>query len=153
MEENMFRDLIENYQDFHCYSMDMDQMIDELVAYGYTGTTAMHSRTPSGTGSWSSASSVDGPPPSACMDLTGGLLDRTEKPPDLDKMVMMTDASPVMPQAEQKKTPIEEMPPDSNKKKKTKKKKEAKRRGSHRSECQYAKGSRTESYCVARSAG
>ncbi len=34
-EENMFRVLIENYKDFDCFSMDMDQKIDELVVYGY----------------------------------------------------------------------------------------------------------------------
>ncbi len=49
-----------------------------------------------------------------------------EKPPDLYKTVMMMDTLPVMPQAEQKKTPTEEMPPDSEKKKKTKKKKKSK---------------------------
>ncbi len=65
---------------------------------------------------------MDGPPP--LVDLTGGPLDRTKKPPDLDKMVTMTDASLVMPQAE--KMPIKEMPPSSDKKKKTKKKKKAK---------------------------
>ncbi len=111
-EENTFRVLIENYQDFDCYSMDTDQKIDELVEYGYAGTTAMRSRTPSGTGSGSSESSVDGPLP--MVDLTGGLLDRTEKPPDLDKMVT--------PQADQEKAPIKETPPSSDKKKKTKKK-------------------------------
>ncbi len=96
--------------------MDMDQKIDELATYRYTGTTAMRSRMPSGSGSGSSESSVDGPPP--MVDLTGGPLDRMEKPPDLDKMVT--------PQADQEKTPIKEMPPDSDKKKKTKKNKQAK---------------------------
>ncbi len=48
-----------------------------------------------------------------------------EKLPGLDKMVTLTDTSPVTPQVEQKKMPIEEMLPDSEKKK-TKKKKKSK---------------------------
>ncbi len=114
---NTFRALIENYEDFDHYSTDTEQNIDELVAFGYAGTTAMCSQTPSGTGSRSSESSVEGPQP--FMDLTGGPMDRTEKLPDLDKMF-----TPVTPQAE--KTPIKETPPSSDKKK-SKKKKKAKR--------------------------
>ncbi len=106
--------------------MDMDRQIDDLTAYGYTGHTVMHSRMPSGTKSRSSESrsSVDHP-----SGLVANLLqpDTMEKPPDLDKTVTMMDMPPVMPQAERKKMPAEEMPPDSDKKKKTKKKKKVKR--------------------------
>ncbi len=88
-------------------------MIDKLTAYGYAGHTVMHSQTPSGTGSGSSESRVDGPPP-----LIDPQQDETEKPPDLDKMVTMTDMPPVTPQAGQKGTPTEQTLPDSEKKKK-----------------------------------
>ncbi len=47
------------------------------------------------------------------MDLTGGLLERVEKPPDLDRMVTMTDETPEAPQTE--KMSIKEMPPGSEK--------------------------------------
>ncbi len=93
-----------------------------MVAFGYAGTTAMCSQTPSGTGSGSSERSVEGLP--LFMDLTGGPMDRTEKPPDLDRMVTLTDVSPAMPQAE--KTPVKETPPSTDKKKKSKKKKKVK---------------------------
>ncbi len=53
--------------------------------------------------------------PAPFVDLTGGPLDRAEKPPDLDKMVMMTDETPAAPQAE--KMPMKETPPSSKKKK------------------------------------
>ncbi len=43
MNENTFQVLIENYEDFDCYSTDLDQQIDELATYGYAGTSAMHS--------------------------------------------------------------------------------------------------------------
>ncbi len=102
--------------------MDTDQKIDELVAFGYAGTTVMHSRMPSGTGSRLSESSVEGPPP--FVDLMGGPMDRLEKPPDLDKMVMLTDASLAMPQVE--KMPIKEALPSTDMKKKSKKKKKVK---------------------------
>ncbi len=48
-----------------------------------------------------------------------------EKPPDLDKTVMMMDTPPVTPQAGQKEMPTEKTLPDSEKKKKTKKKKKS----------------------------
>ncbi len=78
----------------------------------------MPSQTPSGTGSGSSESRAEAPAP--FMDLTGGPLERAEKPPDLDRMVTMTksempDETPEAPQAE--KMPIKEMPPSSKKKK------------------------------------
>ncbi len=125
MEENTFQVLIENYEDFEYYSMDTDRQIDNLTAYGYAGHTVLHSRMLSGTGSGSSEGSVDtGPPP-----LVDKQPHETEKPLDLDKMVMMTDTPPVTPQAGQKVTPAEEMPPNSEKKKKTKKKKKSKGEG------------------------
>ncbi len=38
---NTFRVLIKNYEDFDYLSMDTDQKIDELVTFGYAGTTVM----------------------------------------------------------------------------------------------------------------
>ncbi len=119
---NVFKALIENYHDEDYFSTDTDERIDKLAAFGYTGTTTMHSRTPSGTGSGSSESSVEAPAP--FVDLTGGPLERAEKLPDLDRMVTMTDDMPEAPQAE--KTPVKEMPPGSEKKKKSKQRRKAK---------------------------
>ncbi len=60
---NVFRALIENYHDKDYFSTDMDQRIDQLVAFGYAGTTVMRSRMPSGTGSGLSESSMEAPAP------------------------------------------------------------------------------------------
>ncbi len=119
-DPSMFRHLIENYHDEDYFSTDMDERVTQLVAFGYVGTTAMRNPVPSGTGSGSSESSVDAPAP--FVDLTGGPLERAEKPPDLDRMVTMTDETvtamdmmPETPQAE--KTPVEETSTGSKKKK------------------------------------
>ncbi len=37
--QDTFHVLLENYND-QCFSMDMDQNINELIAYGYVATTA-----------------------------------------------------------------------------------------------------------------
>ncbi len=119
-DPSTLRHLMENYHDEDYFSTDTDERVTQLVAFGYVGTTAMCSPVPSGTGSSSRESSVEAPEP--FVDLTGGPLERAEKSPDLDRMVMMTDEMVTamdvmleMPQAE--KTPVEEMSTRSKKKK------------------------------------
>ncbi len=121
---NTFEALIQNYHDEDYFSTDTDERIDKLVAFGYTGTTAMHSPTLSGTGSGSSQSSVEAPAP--FIDLTGGPLERAAKPLDLDQTVTSMDEMPEAPQAEE--MPIGEMP-TSSKKKKSKQRRKVKREG------------------------
>ncbi len=91
----------------------MDERINKLVAFGYAGTTAMHSPTPSGTGSSLSESSMNGVLP--LVNPTDKPMDDVEKLPDLDRMVTMTGETLEMPQAE--KTPVEETSTGSKKKK------------------------------------
>ncbi len=113
---------MENYRDEDYFSSDTDERITKLVAFAYVGTTAMQQMAPMGSGSGSglSESSVEAPAP--FVDLTGGPLERAEKPPDLDRMVTMMDETVTamdvmleMPQAET--IPVEETSTGSKKKK------------------------------------
>ncbi len=112
-DASTFGHLMENYHDKDYFSTDTDERIDKLVAFGYAGTTAMHSPMLSRTGSGSSEGSMNGAPP--LVDPTDEPMDDVEKPPDLDKTVTMTDEMLETPQAE--KTPVEEMSTGSKKKK------------------------------------
>ncbi len=112
-DASTFRHLIENYHDEDYFSTDMDERIDKLVAFGYAGTTAICSPMLSRTGSGSSESSMEAPAP--FVDLTGGPLERAERPPDLDQMVRVIDVTPETPQAEE--MPVEEASTSSKKKK------------------------------------
>ncbi len=94
-KDQMFPILMENYDDMECFSMDMDQKIDEQTTYRYAGHTAMRvSRTLSGTRSGSSESTVDAAPG---LEWERPRPDVMEKPPDLDRMITMlaSDASDV----------------------------------------------------------
>ncbi len=123
----MFTLLIENYKDEDHFSTDMDEKVDGLVAFAYIGTTAMQQTAPMGSRSGSSSSQISGEVQPPCVDLTGGLLERGRKTPDLDKTIEMTDETPTAMDSSEvevarvwEERPVSEASASSKKKKKSK---------------------------------
>ncbi len=106
----MFESLMEEYNDEEYFSSDTGKQVDRLVAFAYTGTTAMKHSVPIGSRSGSESSRGGGGElQSPLVDLTGGSSGRGKKTPekavDLDKTIEMRDETLAAMDASEQETP------------------------------------------------